>query len=435
MNRKRIDELINEAKYSSNLIIRHKNIWRFDDGQLDCAIEKMHNAGNKEELFTAYKEYSDICKKLDWTHSAIVASLLQNTIKNQELKINSIEIVEWFIDEYEQERTLHNDEHQKSEDEMKEDKDGSSYNIDNSNSKSDVAYELTENDFGVIKKHCGQDLSFRLQSVQNKMSNEVIKIVNTGMVSSGKSSLYNIITGNTDKEHFPTGAARTTTSADSLCYEGFEYIDTPGIDVKVEDDVIAFDTIVGADIIIMVHNIKTGPLIRSEVEWLKRISDSLTSENMKKNRLIFVCTWKDSREKEPTYPDIISDVRNMVFDTVGTEIPFFELSTKKYMDGLLKGKELLCNNSGVIEFKSFLIEFANKYSQEKQKYVAAEYSETLRIIKEKLEKVREERQTKVENKKNSIKQKFGLERKVWYEAYRYFRQKRLELDNLKKKTF
>lgn len=286
-----------------------------------------------------------------------------------------------------------------------------------------------------IKKYCGQELSFRLQNIQNKMTTKTIKIVNTGMVSSGKSSLYNILTGNTEKEHLPTGAARTTTSADSLCFEGFEYIDTPGIDVKTEDDTIAFDTIVGADIIIMVHNIKTGPLVRSEVEWLKRICNSLTSEDMKKNRLIFVCTWKDSREKEPTYPDIIKDVKKMVFDTVGTEIPFFELSAKKYMNGILNNKELLCTKSGVIEFKSFLTEFADKYLQEKQNYVIAEYSETLCVIKEALEKVREQKQIEVDKKKNSIKQKFDLERKLWNEAYRYFKEKRTILDELKKKTF
>lgn len=294
---------------------------------------------------------------------------------------------------------------------------------------------INQMDLNCVKKYCGQDTSFRLQSILNKLTDESIRIVNTGMVSSGKSSLYNILTENTEKEYFPTGAARTTTAADTLYYDGVEYVDTPGIDVKVEDDDIAFNALISSDIIIMVHNIKTGPLVRSEVEWLKRISDAMTTDDMKKNRIIFVCTWKDAREKEPTYPDIINVIKDMVFNTVGTEIAFFELSTKKYMDGIQKNKELLCSKSGVIEFKTFLTEFVTKYRQERKKYVLSEYFEMLSTIKEELEKVREQKQSEVSKKKVSIMLKFERERKLWSEAYEYLNQKRLELDMLKKKTF
>ena len=143
---------------------------------------------------------------------------------------------------------------------------------------------ICQKELNLIKQYCGQELSFRLQSTIEKAKDASIKIANTGMVSSGKSSLYNILTGNTEKEQFPTGAARTTTSADSYHHEGIEYIDTPGIDVRDEDDSIAFDTIVRSDIILMVHNIKTGPLIKNEVDWLKRISDSMPNDEMRKNR-------------------------------------------------------------------------------------------------------------------------------------------------------
>ena len=97
-----------------------------------------------------------------------------------------------------------------------------------------------ELNFDLVKKYCGQEMSFRLQGALHNLDATTIKIVNTGMVSSGKSSLYNLLTDNAITERFPTGAARTTTNADAYSYKGLEYIDTPGIDVRDADDEIAY---------------------------------------------------------------------------------------------------------------------------------------------------------------------------------------------------
>ena len=72
---------------------------------------------------------------------------------------------------------------------------------------------------------------------------------------------------------------------------------------------------------------------------LTRIANGMTDCEMRKRRIIFVCTWKDTREHDEGYKDMLEEVKKMVFDAVGTDIPFFDVSIKKYLDGINKGKE------------------------------------------------------------------------------------------------
>ena len=228
--------------------------------------------------------------------------------------------------------------------------------------------KLAQNDIKVIEQYCGYDYAQRCRGILERRADKTVRIVNTGMVSSGKSSLFNTLINSTD-EYFPTGAARTTTRADFFDCNNISYIDTPGIDVRSEDDALAFSTIMEADIIIMVHNIRTGPLNRSEVEWLERIVAGMNSLEICQSRLVFVNTWKDTREKDDDYADIVSEVKNKVFGIVGAEIPYFEVSVRKYQNGIAKNKDVLITNSGIQEIKSFLVQYAAEYLEKKYKLI------------------------------------------------------------------
>ena len=286
-------------------------------------------------------------------------------------------------------------------------------------------------DFDLIKKICGQETVFRLQGALRNLNADTVKIVNTGMVSSGKSSLYNLLTDNTTVERFPTGAARTTTDADTYCYKNMEYIDTPGIDVREADDEIAFRTVMESDIILMVHNIKTGPLTRSESDWLARIADGMKDVKMCRRRMIFVCTWKDTREHDQGYGEIISEVKKMVFDAVGTEIPFFDVSIKKYLDGVKKGKAVLCEKSGITELKTFVENFAAQYAEMKKEYALDAFEQTAAEVRSLLECSCREKEKQITKKKLDTKQRFTSLRSSWRNVFTYFRSRREILDKLK----
>lgn len=284
--------------------------------------------------------------------------------------------------------------------------------------------------FDLIKKRCGKEMSFRLQGALNNLKSTTVKVVNTGMVSSGKSSLYNLLTDNATTERFPTGAARTTVIADSYSYKNMEYIDTPGIDVRDADDDVAFRTIMESDIILIIHNIKTGPLTRSESDWISRIANDMKDHEMCKRRMIFVCTWKDTREKDEGYSEILEEVKKMVYDAVGTEIPFFDVSTKKYLDGIKKEKEVLCKNSGVPELKAFIEDFADKYTVAKKEYALEILKKVSVDVCGSLESRRTDNEKKISKQTSDVKQRFNSQRNSWSSVFDYFKSRRDSLSGL-----
>lgn len=288
----------------------------------------------------------------------------------------------------------------------------------------------TDLNFDLIKSYCGPDVSFRLQGAINNLEAATVRIVNTGMVSSGKSSLYNLLTDNLITERFPTGAARTTTNADTYIYKNIEYIDTPGIDVRDADDEIAYRTVMESDIILMVHNIKTGPLTRSESEWLTRIASGMKDSEMCKHRMIFICTWRDTREHEQGYEGILNEVKQMAFDAVGAEIPFFDVSIKKYLDGINKDKRVLCEKSGIETLKNFIEEYVAQYAESKKEYALGAFEQIACEVQTSLKQLRDKKKGTIEKKQAEAKQKFDSQRNSWKSVFAYFKNRRDALAKL-----
>ena len=290
--------------------------------------------------------------------------------------------------------------------------------------------KLSEKELELILNSCGNDFVQRYRGILKRDNDRIVKIVNTGMVSSGKSSLFNILIDSTEQEHFPTGAARTTTIADYFDYRNISFIDTPGIDVRNEDDALAFNTIMEADLIIMVHNIRTGPINRSEAEWLQQIVARMNDVQMRKERLIFVCTWKDTREKDIDYLEILKDVKEQVYEIVGAEIPFFDVSVKKYLNGVLKEKEALRKNSGIIELKQYLENYSTIYIERKREINRHEMKQLMEEIKELLLQEKENTDKEVKKIRNKVKDKYKSRREIWQQVYQYFSYKKQELARL-----
>ncbi len=151
-----------------------------------------------------------------------------------------------------------------------------------------------------------------------------VTIANTGLVNSGKSSLFNALLDSFEQERFPVGAVRTTMQG---------------------------------DLIVAVHNIKTGMLNKSEYEWLKKLAGGMKGQEIGK-RVVFVCTWIDERERQDGYQDAVKETKSQVFEALGEEVPFWEVSAKRYFTAHKKGKESLARASKIPQFKEFLLEKA-----------------------------------------------------------------------------
>lgn len=292
--------------------------------------------------------------------------------------------------------------------------------------------QLTKKELETIKKVCGQEYADRLHAVQNRQHDNIVKIVNTGMVSSGKSSLYNILINSDQEEFFPTGAARTTTKASYYDYKNISYIDTPGIDVRNEDDALAYDTIIGADIILMIHNIRTGPLNKSEVDWLNRITRGMSSVEMCLSRIVFVLSWKDTREKDEDYTELVENIKKQVFEIVGGEIPFYEVSSKKYLQGAAKDKEVLVKKSGIVELRQYLEAYADEYIRNKEYRDRQEYQSILSHVKELLRTDQQRKETEKENIYKKHQDRVKSKKGSWNGVYDSFSLKREKLAGLER---
>ncbi len=287
--------------------------------------------------------------------------------------------------------------------------------------------KLSQQDLKSIEKYCGEEYAKRCRALIERQKNDKVRIVNTGMVSSGKSSLYNALI-DSGGEYFPTGAARTTTRADYFDCGPISYVDTPGIDVRSEDDALAFDTIMEADRILMVHNIRTGPLNRSEAAWLERIARGM--EDSGGGRLVFALSWIDTREKEADYGGLVENVKKQVFEIAGAEIPFFEVSVKKYQQGIEKDKEILVRNSGVGALKEYLEASAASYLEMKRDVDQREFAALLGEIRAILCEQRDGRKKEKKAILRKVRDQHKSRKSAWNVVYDYFSAQRKRLADL-----
>ena len=218
----------------------------------------------------------------------------------------------------------------------------------------------------VIDKYISKEETAKLQNKISTLDNKSVTVTNTGVVSSGKSSLFNALLGikDGDAKRFKIGAARTTMSKDIEKYsDDIELVDTPGIDVKEEDDEVALNAICASSVIVMVHNIKMGMLQQNEVDWLKKIVLNFNGDKEQlKNRFIFVNTWIDERMMEKSYQSTVEETKRILFDTIGTEVEVYNVSAKLYTQGISKNQQKFIDISNILALKEAIIRKAKFYA-------------------------------------------------------------------------
>ncbi len=295
--------------------------------------------------------------------------------------------------------------------------------------------QVPERLLNTMEKYISQELSYKWSSICSRMNSErKIRVANTGLVSSGKSSLFNVLIDSADKTpRFATGAARVTKSQDiENLTDTIDIVDTPGIDVNEEDTQVALNSILESDIIIMIHNIKLGMLNDAEYQWLKSVAGRMNSEQEKKARLMFVCSWIDERQGNSDYQSTVDETHRMVIEAVGCDIDFYEISVKRYLAGVEKGKDKMIKMSNVPEIKEAIIEKAGAYSVvadgliAEQLFNLCEESRTELLFKNK--NLTETKQNIIER----IKQKYNSLRDEWNSVYEMFKNQYSIVKNKKR---
>lgn len=286
---------------------------------------------------------------------------------------------------------------------------------------------FTEQELGKLANQTDRELAQRWKGMEKKLAaKNTITIANTGLVNSGKSSLFNALLADThDTERFPVGAVRTTKHGDrEHLSDGVDIVDTPGIDAADEDDNVAFETLMAADLIVATHNIKMGMLNKSEYDWLARLAQGMKKDEIKQ-RIIFACTWIDERDQDAeVYQSAVEETKRQVFEALGAEVPVWEVSAKRYMTARKKGKKGLEQASKIPAFKEFLLKRAAKAGKtaavQRQKAFQELCAETAKKLKEE----RQTMQRAVDDKRRKIHARYAPAYQSWGSIFGNFRSKK-----------
>lgn len=178
------------------------------------------------------------------------------------------------------------------------------------------------------------------------------RITTCGLLKAGKSSLLNALTNNFEKELFATGAVRTTVQNQTLLYQNFIFVDTPGLDANEEDDKEAWSALDTADMLLFVHDPGIGELHNSEIEFLLELASQSGSGQSLNNRLVIILTRLDSNEE---FIDIIAKkILSQIKNFLEIEPLIFQVSLTSHQKGKLQNKQKLIEYSRVLVLQKYI---------------------------------------------------------------------------------
>ncbi len=289
----------------------------------------------------------------------------------------------------------------------------------------------------MIQRILGKDFSAKWEGIerieQKNSTKEIVTVANTGLFSSGKSMLFNALLEQTAEERFKVGATPTTKKGEREKLNAYvEIIDTPGINANDEDDTEAFHSLMEADIILAVHNIKTGMLDKCEYDWLKRIVSEMDREEISK-RLVFVCTWIDESGTEEDRKKKVDEIRRQLKEILGIEIDFWEVSSKRYYMAREKNKPELEKASKIPQLREYLMKKAEEYSAVSKELRRNEIIVLCGRTKEFLQKEKDKIVRQINEEEKKVCKKYEIKKKAWksildnFKEYRKVVRKSMEM--------
>lgn len=212
-----------------------------------------------------------------------------------------------------------------------------------------------------LKKSLSQpQLLMDLQQLLHSSQQHGIRIVNTGLLKAGKSTLYNCLVDAVGEERFKTGTVRTTMSRQEYQYGDFIYIDTPGIDHVGEETAEAITALKTADIVLFIHNLKSGELDKSEVAFLQDIAKHWGNNQDFIKRTIFVMTHLADVEAQASA--IIAQIEKQITHIFTAKPMIKSISATRYRKGFSEHKKVLIERSGIPALVACLHHQANTLS-------------------------------------------------------------------------
>lgn len=181
-----------------------------------------------------------------------------------------------------------------------------------------------------------------------------LRITTCGLLKAGKSSLLNALTDHLETELFATGAVRTTVQNQTLSYQDFIFVDTPGLDATEEDDKEAWEALGISDVLLFVHDPGVGELDQAEINFLSELAGQPGTQQGLEERLVVILTRLDSNEE--VIDAIAQKVQNQIKNCLEIEPRLFQISFTSYQKGKLEGKQKLVEYSRIPVLQQHIFE-------------------------------------------------------------------------------
>jgi len=188
------------------------------------------------------------------------------------------------------------------------------------------------------------------------------KVLVVGLMNTGKSTLLNALLDT--PEQFATADARTTTVEQSAILRPIRLIDTPGLDVREQDDEVTHRAMQDADLVLYVHSAAQGDLEAAEVEFLKTVARVFPDAATRAQRLLPLLSKVDRIQLEEDRAHVIQAIEAQwvkYLDAPPKEL--LEVSGLRYLKALPDKRPRLMNLSGIPRLRDRLVQHSAKLGQ------------------------------------------------------------------------
>lgn len=272
--------------------------------------------------------------------------------------------------------------------------------------------------------HLGKEHLDELEALLKSISETQPKIVCTGLLNAGKSTLMNSLTGDFDNSRFPVADRRMTVSKQEFKHDNSQYIDTPGLDAKEEDTQLVLNSIKTADITLFVHNISTGELDAKEFEFLNILKNSWYDSSAFISNTIFVLSRRETVSDED-YEKNIHRIKIQITEIFGVEPIVVAVSSNSYQKAMRENKSALLKKSNMSVLKELIETVKNKKTNEIEKNKQQRLYKKVSSFIDKLELLRNEKETnkktlddEISKKKKALKNDVDKLNKILQTKYR-----------------
>ena len=216
----------------------------------------------------------------------------------------------------------------------------------------------------IIKKYLSKDEIKNIEILKNSINNNKLTITCIGLYNHGKSTLLNALIDDFDLTTFKVADKRETAKNKKIEFNKFYYIDTPGLNAKENDDKRAFDAIKETDLVLFVHNAKTGEFHEAEIRLLKKIGATWSEPEKFLEKTIFVLSRIDELENEnDDLEKLILKMQDQIKDIFNKKAKIIAVSANRYIKGKKENKNILIKKSKLLDLIQEIDKLKEKLSE------------------------------------------------------------------------